>query len=305
MAIQPLVNGDGCVDKIKSVDNHDDFDDDDDDDDFTFFVNHYKDFVEQADHTDNDVHTPYYTDVPDDLKPHALRTKLKYESPVTQTQININSILQCVTDSSLARWTQQRDMGLKMPSSVMLSQNIFCMSTRIHRVLLTAKKTYFILHVLGRSIKLFVWMPWYEFRTVSVNVPRKIKNLLPTHPPLPSISPANCRWGVENPICWWNVCRQNTFSIPPLPYKALVRKMSIIGRKITSNVWKLSFFCKVLDKTVIELFACEHLSIPSDISPSTFGLLAIKYLKVSMKELKFKLQSKEKLRKSAAHRKKY
>ena len=38
VAIQPLVNGDGCDDKCKSVDNHDDFDDDDDDDDFTFFL---------------------------------------------------------------------------------------------------------------------------------------------------------------------------------------------------------------------------------------------------------------------------
>ena len=63
----------------------------------------------------------------------------------------------------------------------------------------------------------------------------------------------------------------------------------------TSNLceWKLNFFCNVLDKTVTELFACQQLSIPSDISPSTFKLLAIKYLKVSMKELKFKLQSQE------------
>ena len=73
----------------------------------------------------------------------------------------------------------------------------------------------------------------------------------------------------------------------------------------TSNLceWKLSFFCNVLDKTVTELFACQQVSIPCDISPSTFKLLAIKYLKVSMKELKFKLQSQENLRKSAAHRK--
>ena len=120
VAIQPLVvNGDGCDNKS----NHEDFDDDDDDDDFTFFVEHYKEFVEEADDTDNDVHTHSYTDLPDDLKPHALRQKLKYESPVTPTQMNINSILECVTDSSLARWTQQQVMELNSTMKRLGSEN--------------------------------------------------------------------------------------------------------------------------------------------------------------------------------------
>ena len=71
--------------------------------------------------------------------------------------------------------------------------------------------------------------------------------------------------------------------------------------KITE--WKVSFFWNVLHKSLDELYADQHLTIPSDMSPAIFKLLAIRYLKVSMKELKFKLMTKEKIKKSAAHRK--
>ena len=65
--------------------------------------------------------------------------------------------------------------------------------------------------------------------------------------------------------------------------------------KITE--WKVSFFSNVLHKSLDELYANQHLIIPSDMSPAIFKLLAIRYLKVSMKELKFKLMTKEKIKK--------
>ena len=97
------------------------------------------------------------------------------------------------------------------------------MSTRIHRVLLTAKKTYFIFHVLGRSIKLCVWMPWCEFRTVSVNVPPKLNNLLPPTPYRPQTVGGKSKIRYVGGMC--------VGKIPPVPYKALLRQISIMGRK--------------------------------------------------------------------------
>ena len=61
--------------------------------------------------------------------------------------------------------------------------------------------------------------------------------------------------------------------------------------------WKVSFFSNVLHKSLDELYADQHLTIPSDMSPAIFKLLAIRYLKVSMGELKFKLMTKEKIKK--------
>ena len=62
--------------------------------------------------------------------------------------------------------------------------------------------------------------------------------------------------------------------------------------KITE--WKVSFFSNVLHKSLDELYADQHLTIPSDMSLAIFKLLAIRYLKVSRKELKFKLMTKGK-----------
>ena len=91
---QGIVHHDGddeMDDNHKDV--NDDDDDDDDDDDIDVLI-------------PNDLHAATGSheshvsidDLPDDLKPHALRTKLMYEDPFTDTQKHINSILTNISD---------------------------------------------------------------------------------------------------------------------------------------------------------------------------------------------------------------
>ena len=67
--------------------------------------------------------------------------------------------------------------------------------------------------------------------------------------------------------------------------------------------YKLDFFKRVLDVSVKELYACGDLTIPDDVSVHVFTLLAVRYVKVTMKEMKVKLLAEEKVKKCVAHRK--
>ena len=68
--------------------------------------------------------------------------------------------------------------------------------------------------------------------------------------------------------------------------------------------YELDFFKRVLDVFVKELYACGDLTITDDISVYGFMLLAVRYVKVTMKEMKMKLLAEEKIKqKCVAHRK--
>ena len=67
--------------------------------------------------------------------------------------------------------------------------------------------------------------------------------------------------------------------------------------------WKGSFFSTVIEKSLDQLFQDANVHIPSDLSRPIFRLLAVKYLKVSMKEWKYRIITEEDIKKRASHRK--
>ena len=67
--------------------------------------------------------------------------------------------------------------------------------------------------------------------------------------------------------------------------------------------WKGSFFSTVIEKSLDQLFQDANVHIPSDLSRPIFRLLAVKYLKVSMKEWKYRIITQEDIKKRASHRK--
>ena len=69
------------------------------------------------------------------------------------------------------------------------------------------------------------------------------------------------------------------------------------------TTWKKSYFSNVLQKSIDELYLWDDVSIPSDVTREIFKLLAVKYLKVSMKAFKFQLQSDLNIKRTAAFRK--
>ena len=81
-------------------DDHKDVDDDDDDDIDVLIPNDL--------HAAMGSHESHVSidDLPDDLKPDALQTKLMYEDPFTDTQKQINSILTNISDCDLQQWTK-------------------------------------------------------------------------------------------------------------------------------------------------------------------------------------------------------